>query len=403
MKPKESYRWVICFAATLLLFCVIGLGVTVLSFYLPYIRTANGFTNAQTSMLMTLQSIGTISTNLIIDRFYKKVSLRAGITFSVSLLALALLVCAFSGSYPFYCLGTFLCGISTGLTGMAAATFLINTWFQDNRAFALGIASAGTGLASVVAPQIIAPLIEARSLTAAFCAESAFMFLSALILFCLIRKGPYGMGGSRTSAPSASGSRNVLFIFSGHRVILFMAGIFLCGLLVHGTSTGLSLILQENFSGTQRAHLVSIFGFALMAGKVICGRLSDQIGIYRTNYIFFAFMAVGLALLCVTGMFGFGIGIAAVVFLGLGSPFVTVSAPIYVSDFAQKENFPRTLKYCNLTMTSARMVFTSVSGASADLFGSYVPIFALMCILAPVTTFLIQNTYLKCGLTQKRR
>ena len=114
-------------------------------------------------------------------------------------------------------------------------------------------------------------------------------------------------------------------------------------------------------------------------------------------------MGIGLVLICITGLFGFGMGVIAALFLGLGSPFVTVSVPIFVGDFAPKETFPRSLKYCNLTMTAARMAFTSVAGASADLFGSYVPSFAVLAILTPVTVFLIQSTYLKSGLTQKRR
>ena len=38
LKYKESYRWLICVAATIILFCTLGLTISSCSIYLPYIR-----------------------------------------------------------------------------------------------------------------------------------------------------------------------------------------------------------------------------------------------------------------------------------------------------------------------------------------------------------------------------
>lgn len=404
MKQKESYRWVICGASTLLLFCVVGISCSAFAFHLPYIRSVNGFSNTQTSMLLTIQSLCSISTNLLIDRYYRKVSLRSGITFAMLLFFCAYATYAHASTYMMFCLGAMLSGFSTGLTGTTAAALLINTWFKDNRGFALGIATAGTGLASVVGPPILTPIIENHSLSAAFRAETVFALVCTVLLFIVIKKGPYSMSGagaapSQASSPAAE--KSSLFVFTGRRFFIFMVGIFFCGFLVHGVTAALSLILQESFSGGQRATLISIFGFSVMAGKIVCGRLADRIGMYRTNFLFYSFLGLGLALVCLAK--DFPMGIAAVVFLGLGSPFATVSVPVFVSDLARKERYPTALKYSNLTMTVARMIFTTIAGASADLFGSYVPLFATMCALTPFTAFLIQNTYVKCDPAQKRR
>lgn len=405
MKLKESYRWVICGAATLMIFCAVGIGCSAFAFHLPYVRSVNGFSNTQTSMLLTIQSFSSITVSLLIDRYYRRFSLRAGITFSMVLFLAAYLTYSAATTYFIFCIGAVLSGISSCLAGSTAATFLINTWFKDHRAFALGIATAGTGLSSVIVPPILVPIIEGRSLSAAFRVEAAFILAATVFLFFVIRKGPYTMSG--TAAPAAhvpaesTEKPRTLFRFTGHRLVMFMVGIFICGFLVHGTTAALSLILQENFSGTQRASLVSIFGLSVMAGKIFFGRLADRFGVYRTNYLFFAFLGAGLALVCVARQFP--LGVAAVLFLGLGSPFVSVSIASFVGDLSHREHFPTALKYCSLNMAIARMIFTTVAGTSADLFGSYVPLFAFMLALTPISAFLIQRTYVYCGYHRKER
>ena len=403
MKPKESYRWVICGAATIMIFCAVGLGCSAFAFHLPYIRNANGFSDTQTSMLLTIQSLSSIVVSLVIDRFYQRVSLRAGITFSIALLTVAFLLYGLAPNYTVFCVAASLSGISCGFAGTTAAAYLINTWFADNRAFAMGIASAGTGLASVVAPHILVPIIENISLSTAFLVETGFILFCTVVLFLIIRKGPFGVSGSRpTAAPSSESSdKTSLFLCSGRHTFLFMTGLFFCGFLVHGITAALSLILDESFTGTERAYLVSVFGIAVMAGKIICGRLSDRFGMFRTNFLFYSFMGIGLALVCLAK--SFPLGIAATLLLGLGSPFATVSLPTYIADLSRAETFPKALKYGNLTMTIARMIFTTIAGATADLFGSYVPLFATMCLLTPVTAFLIQRTYIVCGKHHKPR
>ena len=344
MKTKESYRWVICGAATLMIFCAAGIGCSALSFHLPYIRNVNGFSDTQTSMLLSIQSFSGIAVSLIVDRFYKRISLRAGITCSTLILTAAYLLYSIASDYLTFCVGAALSGVSYALSGTTAAAYLINTWFQDKRSFAMGIATSSTGLASVVAPQILAPIIENVSLTAAFLVEMGFILICALFLFVVVRKGPYSMAGKAPSAektaPTEENTKgNTLFIFTGRRAVLFAVGLFLCGFVVQGNTAALTLILAESFSGTVRAHLISIFGFAVIGGKLLCGRLCDRIGTYRTNYIFYSFMTIGLVLVCIAD--SFALGLLAVIFLGLGSPFATVSLPAYMSDFARGENFPR--------------------------------------------------------------
>ena len=357
-------------------------------------------------MLLSIQSFSGIAVSLIVDRFYKRISLRAGITCSTLILTAAYLLYSIASDYLTFCVGAALSGVSYALSGTTAAAYLINTWFQDKRSFAMGIATSSTGLASVVAPQILAPIIENVSLTAAFLVEMGFILICALFLFVVVRKGPYSMAGKAPStektAPTEENTKgNTLFIFTGRRAVLFAVGLFLCGFVVQGNTAALTLILAESFSGTVRAHLISIFGFAVIGGKLLCGRLCDRIGTYRTNYIFYSFMTIGLILVCIAD--SFALGLLAVIFLGLGSPFATVSLPAYMSDFARGENFPKALKYGQLTMTFARMIFTTVAGTSADLFGSYVPLFGFMAFLTPIVALLIQSTYCKCGLTGKRK
>ena len=78
-------------------------------------------------------------------------------------------------------------GVANGLSSSTAATLLINSWFHDRKALALGIASAGTGVASITAPLILVPIIEKVSLSAAFLAVSGFVLVCTLIVFLIVR------------------------------------------------------------------------------------------------------------------------------------------------------------------------------------------------------------------------
>lgn len=395
-------------AATLLLFCTIGLTVSSFSIYLPYIRGENGFNNTQTSMLMTMRSFTTFLVMFNFDRYYRKVGMRLGITLSLVCLAAAFVSYSFSTSYLTYCLSAVLTGVAGGLSSSTAAALLINSWFKDHKALALGISSAGTGIASILSPLVLVPIIENVSLGTAFRVESLFVFLCAVAVFLIVRndspiqlivKGAPPARKSTPATPVKVEERGSRMIISPFMSVVFMVATFISAVLVYGITACLSLILQPNFSGTDMSRIVSIYGLFLMLGKITYGQLADRIGAFRSNFFMFIMLIAGTGLICVSDTFPMAVAAAAC--LGFGSPVSNVSVPLYVSDLAKKDHYPKVLKNANMIMNCAGIITTSVAGPIADFFGSYVPVFAGICVLSVICFAMFQLVYLRCGLTGK--
>ncbi len=59
MKRKHPihYAWRVCLGCALLLFCTSGLCINAFTVYQPYILTRNGFTNAQSSLIITVRGL----------------------------------------------------------------------------------------------------------------------------------------------------------------------------------------------------------------------------------------------------------------------------------------------------------------------------------------------------------
>lgn len=395
MKPKEYQKWLVCFGATILLFCAIGLTISAFSIYLPYIREVNGFNNTQASMLVTIRTLTSMIPMLFIDRYYQKIGFRVGILISMVGIALGFVLYGFASSYPVYCLASALCGGAMGLSSGTASSLLISSWFQEKRGTAIGIASAGSGVASIVSPVILVPLIENISLKFAFCVEGAFVLLCSAIVFAVVRNNPETQETQKgeDKPQKENQTENALLKTSGLSTAFLWVGVFLGGLIIYGVTATMSMVLKEHFTGIEMSRLISIYGAALMIGKVGYGYVADKLSTFVANIFMFAALFIGLAGCCFTHNFAFAV--CMVFMAGLGSSLANVAVPIYGTDFAHEKSYPKVVKYFGLTMSVAGLFITTVAGPMADVFGSYVPVFAMLAVLTLADAVLIQFTYVK--------
>ena len=112
---KIHYGWVICVTCTLLLFVTMGTVSNGFSIYLPYIMAERGLTHAQTSSLVTLRCLVAFVAMLLIGGYYRKVSLRVGTGLAVCCAGLAFWLYSAAETYPLFCVGAAVSGISYGL------------------------------------------------------------------------------------------------------------------------------------------------------------------------------------------------------------------------------------------------------------------------------------------------
>lgn len=151
---KIHYGWVICVTCTLLLFVTMGTVSNGFSIYLPYIMAERGLTHAQTSSLVTLRCLVAFVAMLLIGGYYRKVSLRVGTGLAVCCAGLAFWLYSAAETYPLFCVGAAVSGISYGLGSIIPVSILINRWFDQHRALALSICASGSGIATIVLPPV---------------------------------------------------------------------------------------------------------------------------------------------------------------------------------------------------------------------------------------------------------
>lgn len=170
--PKNLKRAILsCAGCTLMLFVTCGLAFNVFSAAQPYILTQNGFTNTQTSLITTVRSAAYLLGTFAIGRYYRRLGYRAGCALAAVLACVSFLLFAAAKSLAAYYFAGAVAGVSYALGSMVPASILMRRWFRAHSGLAIGICSAGTGLATVVFSPLFTAIAESSGVTARFCGQ----------------------------------------------------------------------------------------------------------------------------------------------------------------------------------------------------------------------------------------
>ena len=198
---RIHYAWVICLCGMWLFVCNMGLCSNILSVYLPFIE-ATGISHSMGSAILTVRCLFSFAVTFLVELYYRRLSLRRGILIASLIGVLSAAVYSLGGSAFVYFAGAALGGVCYGLGTVFPVSLLLTRWFHARRGLALGISTAGSGVASMVCSPLVSALVLRYSLPTAFLVQGAFMLASALAIFLLLRddpaqKGlaPYGEGG----------------------------------------------------------------------------------------------------------------------------------------------------------------------------------------------------------------
>lgn len=401
---RIHYGWVICCTCTLLIFVTMGTASNGLSIFMPYIMDSYGLSNTQTSFLVTLRCAFAFASMLVVGRYYKWIGYRLGTGIAAMCCGCAYLIYWLATGYLQICIGASMAGISYGLGSMIPVSILINKWFVRHKALAVGICASGSGLAVVVLPPVLTGLILKFSLKAAFLVTACGVCLSALLVLLLIRtepaeKGllPLGQEDETAAAPERDGkkSRNSSRRITRRGWILTAAACTIMGALANPGFVHLSVLYtSEGFSPMTVAMLISICGFVLMTGKLICGEAADVLGGFKATMLFFGILTAGNAMCCLAFTGSTILAVVAAFLFGIGSPVCTVGIPVWAGDLDSNERYADNVRHMQLIYAAGAMIFASLPGVIADALGSYIPyygIFAVLTATAAVCMALVYN------------
>jgi predicted MFS family arabinose efflux permease len=300
-------------------------------------------------------------------------------------------------SYIGYLIAAALTGFTYSWAGMVPVSLAINRWFTRRRALALGICSAGSGIASIVTPPAVTFLIQTFSLRITFYIEAGFLLIMAVIALIVIcdrpsTKGMEPYGGSILKkitkvSPTQREARKSI-------VIAMLVAVFLCGVVSNTAVQHVAILFKSSgYNAGMVSILLSIMGLALAGGKFVYGAVTDKIGGYKSSYIFFGLEIAGLILCCFAWLHSMALACFSVFILAMGFPLATVGLTVFARDMSSPDKFAQTVKNYQIAYMIGGFTFSPMPGIIDDHFGSYIPAFSLMSFLAIIMAFIILRSY----------
>jgi len=306
------YGWVIVAASTILLTMQAGIFYSFGVFFKP-VAADFGWNRAVTSgvhsALMLSHGFFAVPMGWLADRFGPvKVMVFCGFAMGLGLV----LTSQINALWQFYLTYGLVVGI--GLSGgMPVTTGTIARWFVKRRGLALGIASAGVGLGTL----IVLPMAE--RLIAAFAWSGAYFILGIaswiVMITCalFLRRDPEGMGyqaygvqkppteantdhsreisyvapGTGISLRAATRTRPLWLLFFTYLLFSFCLQMIMVHLVNYATDLGITPLIA--------ATLLSMVGIGSMLGRLAMGAASDRIG--GSNALAICCLVLGISLL----------------------------------------------------------------------------------------------------------
>jgi MFS family permease len=343
---------------------------------------SRGATAGIFSIVLTIDALLSPVVGFLLDRFgVKKISIIGCLTLAAGLF----LSSQVSALWQLYISFGLVLAVGFTFTGMVPHIFLISEWFSTNRASAIGIVYAGTGLGILVLAPLSEWLISGYGWTRAF-EIYAFAVLVTLLpmVWIFYRTGPFSQQHHRhgDKKEAAQHWTAKLALQSLQFWLLFVARI--CA------ASGTTVIVTHQVAhvaevGYSKLLAASIFGFAGITssfGRVVFGFIADRLsrqGAYTLN-ILMTLVGVG-ALMVLRDTNHTWLLYVYVIFFGIGFGSRAVIFSALTADIFSGKGFGAILGYSTVAVGVGGALGSYLGGAFYDWTGSYLVSFGLSAIV----------------------
>jgi len=395
MDKRIHYGWLICLSCTLLMVCTMGFCNGVFPVYLPFLER-QGMSGAQTSALLAIRCLFGIAGMLLAEPFYRKLSMRMGLTVTCGITAGAFFLYGVSRTAWMFDAAAAASGIGYGLGTMIPVGILMKRWFSKRRGVAVGICAAGSGISITLFSPLITWIIESWGVSVAFRFQAIFVTAVGLLLVALVRDFPASIGLEPYGGSDCENSQEQTRSEGGRRpgAEWALVSCFLIGAVATSAPGHFSAhFAAQGYEMSLVSLAVSTFGLSLTFGKLVCGELIDVLGGRNGPLALFAAALAGCILCCMADGFHGWILFAALILMGVGMAPATVGIPLWAGDFAGGAEYPRVLKWLQIAYAAGGMILTMVPGLIFDHTGSYQLAYALMVLLLAAAMGLLCGAY----------
>jgi MFS family permease len=257
--------------------------------------------------------------------------------------------------------------------------------FDRHRGAALGVALIGTGLASAVAPYLLAPIIAASGWRAGYQALALIMLAGLPVVVGLLALNGVG-GPSNLSSRAERSERPATFsevvtqpVFVRLLIPFMLVAIGTGGLVVHFVP----MLIDIGFAPARAGQMAGLLGLSLVSARLLVGIVID--------YVFAPWVATLMMAVSAAGFLGLALGGAdllpfAAVFVGL-SLGAEVDFIVYLaSRYFPAQQFSRAYGCLYSAFLMAVSVSPVIYAGFRETMGSYWPGFVWAAVLLAISS-----------------
>jgi MFS family permease len=371
---SSPYRWVIIAAGALMTCVAIG-AMFSLAVFLDPMSTATGWSRAGISSAMTLNFLimgaGAFGWGAVSDRYGTRIVVLIG----AALLGLALVLASRAQSLLQFQL-TY--GVLVGLAASAFFAPMIaaaTAWFEDNRALAVSLVSAGVGVAPLTMSPLAAWLISAYDWRTAMLAIGILAWVLLLPAALLVRRAPAAAGGGVVagSGPEGGGMRLAEALRSPQFLVLGLTFFACCAAHSGPIFHMVSYAMVCGIAPMAAVSIYSVEGLAGLGGRLLLGVLGDRYGAKPVLIAGLMVQAVAIAAYVLVSRLGEFYALAVIFGTAYGGvmPLYAVLAREYFG-----QHIMGTVFGAATMLSSLGMAFGPLAGGWVfDTFGNYAWLF----------------------------
>ena len=388
---RGYYKWLVCAAGLLVLFCNMGLAASSINIHLPFLIEAGGLTKTEGALIPTFRTGSSLLGMLLAGKILKRLNIRAGITAAVLCAATGFFIYSRTASLRGFCCAAACTGLAYGFGGMIPVSIMIERWFSEHRGVALSICTVGTAISNTVMPPLVVYLVGRLSLQKTYLLEMGAALGIAAFSFIIIRNEPPNSNGKRSVEIGDVGISEAPGLSLKQALCLYTGGLFI-GMATYGTVSFMSEVLIEQKLTAQAAGwLLSFHGMTNIIGKLLYGYVNDRVRITKANIIFFSLFASGIVCMCAVRFFGYFAGVVSMLCFSFGLPLATIGISLFVHALTTYESYGSVLRKTQIAYAVGSLLGSPFPGIIADRTGSYAPAFVLFATLLMVAFVLIQG------------
>ena len=377
----------------------------------PYLADLPHVGNTGASVIVGIRAGVSFFAMFFTAIFYKRLDCRIGVFVASLFTSAGFVFYGLASSFAGFCLAAVFAGIGYGLGGVVAVTMIINRWVTKNVGAAVGFATLGSGVSSIILPPIVARIIDASSLSNAFFFEASIAVVISLILVIFLKNNPKENTHSNADCADNTSDIQDSKVCEGtsneanqqkngipaKQFKLMVFAMALVGCIAIGATNYFSILLtSEGIDLINAASLVSLLGASLSVSKFAGGIIFDKLGSTKASVILFTFMIIGLVFCCLSACFtSHAIAALAAICTGAGACIGSIGLSLWSIEISPTEHFAESVKNLQTSYAFGGFVFMFIPGILKDLCGSYIISYVFLLVLTIVSACIVISTLIR--------